>query len=402
MKSKKSVVLISGILFNLSIGVLYSWSVVKSALKSDLHWTANESVLPYTLAIVFFALGLLFGGKAQDKIGPKKVITVGGILVGLGLIVSSFLLNTPSLVAISFGVITGTGIGFGYGCVSPVCLKWFHPSQKGLISGLVVGAFGLGAVIISPVSKALLSSVGVEKTFLYLGIVIMIICFIVSRFIVNPEPGYVPEEPKIREYKNAKKTNNVIDYTSNEMLKTKQFYLIILIFAFGSSVGLMVIGNMADIFNSQVGLDAAITATVMVSLLSIFNAGGRVIAGILSDKIGRVNTLIITAVIQTVAMLFFPSVDSLTKIIIGGILVGYTYGSYLSVMPAYAADNYGLKNYGNNYGIIYLGWGVAGILAPMLAANIGISNAYYVCAGFSVFVLILCLALKKIGNVQEQ
>ncbi len=396
--SKKYLVLISGIIFNLSIGVLYSWSVIKSTLVADLGWTKSESTLPYTIAIFVFALGLLIGGRIQDKIGPKKVITTGGLLVGFGMIVSSFFIDSPSIVAITFGVISGVGIGFGYGAVSPCCLKWFHPSQKGLISGLVVGAFGLGAVIFSPLTGALLESNDVSTTFLYLGIGIAIVSFIASQFISNPEEGYAAVNPKGIEDESVKKVvpNN---FTWKEMIKTPQFYLIFIIFAFGSSVGLMIIGNMSSIFTDQVGTDAVITATIMVSLMSIFNAGGRVLSGIISDKLGRVNTLIITALLQGLAMLFFPSIDSVATIILGSIVIGYSYGSYLAVIPAFTADNYGLKNYGLNYGIIYLSWGFAGVIAPMIAASVGIESAYTICAGLSFFVLAVALVLKKCGPV---
>ncbi len=396
--SRKYVVLVSGIIFNLSIGVLYSWSIIKYSLVSELGWTKSESTLPYTLAIFVFALGLLIGGRIQDKIGPKNVISAGGILVGLGMAISSFLIENPTTVAISFGVVTGLGIGFGYGAVSPACLKWFHPCQKGLISGLVVGAFGLGAVIFSPLTKTILESNEIGTTFLYLGIGISIVSFIASRFVSNPPEGYEPVEPK--NICEADRKIVVSNYTWREMLRTKQFYLIILIFAFGSSVGLMVIGNMSTIFINQVDTSTILTASTMVSLLSLFNAGGRILSGIISDKIGRANTLIITAVLQTIAMLFFPFVDTELKIVLGSLIVGYTYGSYLAVIPAFTADNYGLKNYGLNYGIIYMFWGLAGVIAPMIAASVGIEKAYTICAGFSIFVFVLALLLRLSGKVK--
>ncbi len=401
MKSNtKYIVLIAGVVFNLTVGVLYSWSVVKSALQADLGWTKTEATLPYTLAILFFAIGLLIGGRLQDRIGPRKIITIGGVLVGSGLIISSFLISNPSIVAVTFGVISGVGIGFGYGAVTPSCLKWFHPSKKGLISGVVAGAFGLGAVIFSPLTNFLLNSTNeVSTTFLYLGIGIMIVSVTASQFIRNPEPGYVAGNAKA-----SKGKENVIqevNYTWQEMMKTKQFYLVFLIFTFGSSVGLMIIGNMSQIFNTQVGTNAIISAAMMVSLLSVFNASGRVLAGVISDKIGRNNTLLITAFLQGIIMLFFPRIDSVPEIIVGCMIVGYSYGSYLSVIPALTADNFGLKNYGMNYGITYLAWGIAGVLAPMIAANIGIDKAYFVSAGFSGFVLILGLVQRNIKPLTD-
>lgn len=419
MKSNKGlVVLISGIIFNLSIGVLYAWSIIKSALHDgDLQYEKAQASLPYTVAIVFFAIGLLVGGRIQDKIGPKKVITIGGLLVGLGLVVSSFILSSPIILAITFGVISGTGIGFGYGAVSPACLKWFHPSKKGLISGLVVGAFGFGAVIFAPLTQAILDSNDndVAKTMLILGIGIAVISFIFAQFITNPPEGYTPKVPE--NYVPSEKSKNVEgnNYTAKEMVKTPQFYLMFLVLAFGSTVGLMVIGNMKDIFNllfvegvTIAGktltpeASVAITAATMVALLAVFNTLGRVLAGIISDKIGRVYTLMISATLQTIAMILLPQVGGLTFLILVSIAIGYTYGSYLSVIPSLTADNFGIKNYGGNYGIVYLSWGIAGVIAPIVASNLGINNplTYYIAAGFSVFVLIVSIGLKVLGPVK--
>jgi len=159
-QKKAKVVLLAGVLFNLAIGVLYAWSVLKAKLTAPIAeggwaWTSQQAGFPYTIAIVCFALGLLIGGKIQDKIGPRWVVTAGGIFVGLGLIISGIIGNNPMGVAVSFGAITGMGIGMGYGCVSPPALKWFHPSKKGLVSGLIVGGFGLAAVYFAPLTNAL-------------------------------------------------------------------------------------------------------------------------------------------------------------------------------------------------------------------------------------------------------
>ncbi len=397
MNKKKYYILVIGFLFNLTIGVLYVWSLIKSELTSDLGWTKNEATLPYTVAIFVFALGVLIGGRIQDRVGPKKVITLGGLFVGLGMILSSFLVHNPSILIVTFGVISGLGIGFGYGCVSPCCLKWFHSSQKGLISGVVVGAFGLGSVVYSPITSYLLKEYAVSETFLFIGIGICVITFVLSRFIENPDENYVASIP--RNYI-AAKSIDVIDYSWKEMLRTRHFYLLIVIYASGASVGLMIIGNISDIFNNQVGTNSFVTATMMVSLLAIFNAFGRLLAGVISDKIGRMNTLIITAILQGTVMLCFGLISTVPTIILGCFIVGYSFGSYLSVIPAYTADNFGLKNYGINYGIIYLSWGVAGIIAPMIAANIGLEKAYYVCAVLSLIALVFTILLNRLGRVR--
>ena len=188
---KANLVLISGVLFNLSIGVLYAWSVMKSALTLPVDgggfgWTSAQAGLPYTVAIVLFSLGVLIGGIIQDKIGPRLVITAGGFLVGLGLILSSVVGNSVAGITTTFGILTGLGIGLGYGCVSPCALKWFHPSKKGMVAGLVVGGFGLGAVYLAPLTQYLITSFGISKTFLILGTFTIVVAVLLAQFIRNP------------------------------------------------------------------------------------------------------------------------------------------------------------------------------------------------------------------------
>ena len=261
MNKKAYIVLLTGILFNLSIGVIYVWSLLKVEMTTCISqggwgWTSSQAGLPYTIAIICFALGVLIGGRVQDKIGPRWVATTGGALVGLGLIFSGLIGNSPTGIALCFGVITGLGIGFGYNSVLPAALKWFHPKQKGLISGLILGGFGLGALHYGPIKSSLLNNFGKEGALLYLGIAVSIISVFFAQFIKNPPVAYVPSDPSRKvlpgeAVKNTVKNNTGVDHTWKEMLKTKRFYLMFILFLLSSSMGLMVLGNIAKITNTQ-------------------------------------------------------------------------------------------------------------------------------------------------------
>ena len=174
MQKKANIILLSGVLLNLSIGVLYAWSVIKSRLIAPLAdggwgWSSQEAGLPYTVVIGCFALGLLVGGRIQDKVGPRKVTTIGCIMVGMGLVLSGFVGNNPMRLTLSYGVVTGLGIGFAYGSVTPSALKWFHPSKKGLVSGLIVGGFSMAAVYLAPLTNTLLKNYGANYGIVFLG-----------------------------------------------------------------------------------------------------------------------------------------------------------------------------------------------------------------------------------------
>jgi len=408
LQKNANIVLVSCVLFNLTIGGLYAWSVLKSKLTAPVgaggwEWTSSQAGLPYTVAIITTATCMMIGGRIQDKIGPRRVLMAGGALVGLGMILSGLVGNSVLGITLSFGVITGMGTGFGYSCATPPALKWFHPGRKGLISGLIVGGFGLSALYFAPLTSTLLNRFGIETTFLLLGAGVMVMGVLVSRFVKNPPPGYIPATPaKLKQ--SAVKTAPSVDFTFTEMLKTKRFYMMFLMFLLAASVGLMVIGNVTKIAQNQIGItDAAVLASV-VSFLAVTNTVGRVIGGMMSDKIGRINALYAVFILNMLNMGAFMFYNNLFLLVIGIIGVGFCFGTLLSVFPALTADQYGLKNFGVNYGIMFMAWGLSGIIAPVIAdyffdMNGSFNTAYVICAVMmGVMILVNYLLQKEISR----
>ncbi|MCL2296881.1 MAG: OFA family MFS transporter [Proteobacteria bacterium] len=403
-QKRAKVVLLAGVFFNLAIGVLYAWSVLKTRMTASIAdggwgWSSSEAGLPYTLAIVCFALGLLIGGKIQDKTGPRWLVTAGGAFVGLGLILSGLVGNSPMGVAICFGVVTGLGIGLGYGCVSPPALKWFHPSKKGIVSGLIVGGFGLAAVYFAPLTTVLLNQFGIEKTLMFLGAGIFIVSTCLAQLINNPPEGYTPAVPTHLKETSAKSYASV-DFTMKEMLKTKRFYLMFVMFLLSASIGLMMIGNITKIASVQLQITDTAVLAMLVMFLAVTNTFGRVLGGLMSDKIGRINALFVVSVLQLLNMVGFIYCHNMVILAVGIILIGFCYGTLLSVFPALTIDQYGIKNYGGNYGVLFLSWGLSGVVAPLMADYIydttgKFITAYIICAGMMAVVLVATYLLKK-------
>jgi len=401
-KREAVTVLISGVLFNLSIQVLYVWSLLKDVMKTSPEdggwgWSSQQAGFPYTLAIIFFAIGVLAGGRVQDKTGPRPVATAGGAMVGLGLVISGLAGNNPLGATIGYGIVTGLGIGFGYGSVLPACLKWFHPGRKGLIGGLVLGGFGLASVHYAFITTALIDNFGIQNTFIYIGAAVTVISVTAAQFVKNPGPGYIPAAPESLKQSNTAVKNETVDFKWKDMLKTKQFYLIFVLFLFSASMGLMIIGNMARIANLQAGIT---NAAFLISLVAVVNALGRILGGYLSDKIGRINTLFIAVVLQMLNMLGFVFYQNAAILTIGFIFTGLCFGTFLAVFPALTADQYGLKNYGVNYGIVYLAYGLAGTAAPVIADFFFIrdgnfNTTYIICAIIMAFMIGVTYMLKK-------
>jgi OFA family oxalate/formate antiporter-like MFS transporter len=380
-KNRGWTVTFAGTGINLALGVLYAWSVISKQITKEWGWNETQAALPYSVAIAAFAFMMVPAGRLQDKFGPRLVATLGGIFCGIGFIIASLGQSLVGLV-IGFGILAGTGIGFGYASATPPAVKWFPPARTGLIAGLVVAGFGLASVYIAPVANYLLGTFGIQSTFLILGIAFFIIVVLLSQLLKNPPAGYKPVAKPAQAKSGAPKAAGTVDYEWSEMLRTPQFMLLWIMYVFGAGAGLMIIGKLAKIVDLQAGIKAGF---IFVAMLAIGNAAGRVIAGVLSDKIGRTWTMFAVFVFQAVLMLVLRGLDSYGTLFVASMLIGFNYGANLSVFPSATKDYFGLKNFGVNYGFVFTAWGVGGILGPLLSGQIfdsykNFSHAYLIAA----------------------
>ena len=401
MSKRGWLVTFSGTGLNLALGTLYAWSVfgkqfTEAVDKGGYGWSKTAAATPYSIAIGVFALMMILAGRLQDRLGPGIIATIGAILMAVGMIVTSFSTPGSALPAIiGFGILAGTGIGFGYASATPAAVKWFPPEKKGLIAGIVVAGFGLASVYVAPLSQYLLGSYGVSKSFLILGIAFGVVTLIITRFIKNP-PSPVAAKPDPAQAKAAPASQN--DYTWTEMIKTPTFYFLWIEFTCGALAGLMIIGHLAKIVSVQSNNTIKL-GFIFVALLAIFNAGGRVLAGALSDKIGRVRTIFIVSVGQAIIMFLFSGASTITGFVVGSAIIGICYGSCLSLFPSACGDYWGTKNLGLNYGILFTAYGIGGIFGPLLAGRIADSSgnysmAYSIAAGLMVLAAILTFFTK--------
>lgn len=394
-------VTICAIGINMVLGMIYSWSVFAVALVNELGLTKTQAQIPYTTAILTLALLSVPGGKLQDRLGPRVITTIGGILAGAGMIIAGFA-ESITIFTAAFGLISGTGIGLAYAATTPAAVKWFPPQKRGLISGMVVAGVGLASVYVAPMTQYFIDNFGVNQAFWMEGIIFGVSIIIMSQFISNPPQGYVYAASLTQVAKPAAKPPR--DYSPSEMITTTQFWLIWLMYGFGSVAGLMIVGHMAIIAKIQANVA---WAYVFVSILSIFNAAGRVIGGFLTDKIGGNKTLIAMFLLQAINMVLFKFYTTSPLLIFGIAWTGIAYGSLLAVFPTLTFNYFGIKNGGVNYGLVFTSWGVAGVIGPIMAGRIvdhtkSYNNAFIVAAGLLLFSVILVLLLKapkqKTGN----
>jgi MFS transporter, OFA family, oxalate/formate antiporter len=379
MNRRGWMVTLAGMGLNLALGILYAWSMfskqlVETTAKGGFGWTKTQATLPYTIAIACFGVMMIPAGRLQDKLGPRIVASAGGVLTGLGLIVASF--ASPDAVwpaVVGFGLLAGTGFGLGYSSANPAAVKWFPPEKKGLITGLVVSGFGVAPVYIAPLAKYLLGQYGVSGSFRILGFAFLVVATAFAQFIRNPEKPAASLKPA------AAGATAKVDATWREMIRTPMFYMLWVQYACAATAGLMIIGHMAKIVVVQ-SAGTITNYSIFVALLAVFNACGRIIAGIISDKIGRVVTLGLVCITQAIAMFFFPSFSTVGAFVVGAAVVGFSYGSCLCIFPAATADNWGTKNMGLNYGVLFTAWGVGGVFGPMLAGRIADATGSYAAA----------------------
>jgi len=461
------VVTLAGLGINLALGVLYTWSVVTATLtktfkvdqagelvkgadglfiavtksptgviekstkisaavlsQNAYNWTALDALIPYAIALLAFGITMAFAGRLQDKYGPRIVATVGGIIVGVGMITSSFTdfsaTGNHMPIILGFGVMTGIGIGIAYACATPAAVKWFHPSKKGLITGLVVAGFGLASVYTAPLTSYLISTQGPSGMFRTLGIGFLIAIVVLAQLLRNPPAGYVaPVPPKVASAAaaGAKPAAVARDYTWQEMVKTPQFWLLWFMYACAAFAGLMIVGIVSKVatdFFGPTGTKLAdpnfATATAFglvlgkaywfTVALAIGNGLGRPIAGMVSDRVGRVPTLIGVFLAQAALVGFaLGASSSMTMLLIVGALIGAMYGANLTLFPATTFDFFGMKNGGVNYGIIFTAWGVGGCIGNYIAGFAktfwgGFTPAYYIAAGLCVLGAVLAVAVK--------
>jgi OFA family oxalate/formate antiporter-like MFS transporter len=392
VKNKGWSVVAAGTAINLALGVLYAWSIFKGAVKASIekggpdafHWDIASINDPYAVCCLTFAFAMIIAGRCQDRIGPARTALIGGLLVGSGFALMAFSSSYMAWV-VGFGILAGAGFGFGYSAATPPALKWFSPSKTGVIAGTVVAGFGLAPVYIAPLSSYLLGVFGIQKSMLFLGIGFTIAVCGLSFLLKNPPQGYVPAEPAdpgpLAKLNAAKP---VVNATVSEILRNYKFYVLWTAFFIGSGAGLMVIGSVAGLAKKSMGP----MAFVAVAIMAVGNAGGRVVAGVLSDKIGRRATLFIMLSFQALMMFAAMTVvnsGSAVLLVILATFIGFNYGSNLCLFPSFAKDYWGTKNYGLNYGALFTAWGVGGFVmgkvSEMLNAQPGGLGKSFLLAG---------------------
>jgi MFS family permease len=382
MKSRWIYVLF-GIIIMMCLGTVYSYSVFRISVEEAYGVGFTKSGLPYMASLAFYAIFMLITGKYLDKYSPRTIIIIGGFFVALGWILSSFTSNIITL-TLTYGVLIGSGVGIVYGSPMAVVAKWF-PEKKGAFVGIVLLGFGLSPFITAPFARYLISLYGLHRTFLILGIIFGVVITILSY------PFRYPTNDEHKSLEPSNQQNNTIhELETNQMLRTTSFRILFFCFTIGTMIGLTLVGMTSNIGTNLIKLPAK-TVALLISFFAIFNGLGRPIFGWLTDKISHKKTMAISYVLILIAaiLMILARPGSLILYMIAFSIFWFNLGGWLAIAPAVTLALYGEKHYSQNYGVVFLAYGIGAIGGVMLSGLLmDLLKNYNV---IFYFVIVLCI-----------
>lgn len=380
-----------GLVMLLCLGTVYSWSIFRKPLEKLWNINATQSLLPFTVLLVLFAVLMPITGFYIGKISVKKIAAVGGMVMGIGYMLSS-LANGITFLTFTYGIIAGAGVGIAYGVPIAVVAKWF-PDRKGLAVGLTVVGFGLSPLVTAPLAKSLISTYKVLPTFVILGIVFTAIVLGISTTLKLPPKGWTPEGWT------AKSANGLEAVPQGSMFQTSSFYALWICYTIGTFVGLSAIGISSPVAQEIVKLDET-TAAITVSIFAIFNGLGRPLFGWLTDKFQPKGAAIISYVlilIGSILMLNAQKGDTITYIV-AFCLFWMSLGGWLAIAPTATLSLFNPDDYAKNYGIVFTAYGTGALLGTLVAGQLRVIFGSYTVA----FYPMLGLAILGIVIAQFQ
>ena len=353
-----------GLVMCICLGAVYAYSIFLAPVKAAfVGVTAFQANLPFMVFLTFFAILMFFGGRIMEKLGPRNLSIIGGIIVGLGWLLSSYATNIWML-TLTYGVIAGSGVGLVYGCPVAMGARWF-PDKKGLAVGLILAGFGGSALITGKLASMLIPSVGLPTTFKYFGITFGIILVVLALPFRFPAAGWTPSG-----WKPAAGAPVAVDFTPGEMVKTSTYWGLFLCFIIGSMAGLMAIGISKPVGNEIIKISGE-TAATLVGVFACFNALGRPLFGWLTDKINPRNAAIVNLVLILLVSIFMiiAGEGSNSLYVISFIGFWLCLGGWLAIAPTATAAFFGMKNYARNYGVVFFAYGLGAIIGGIISGQ---------------------------------
>jgi OFA family oxalate/formate antiporter-like MFS transporter len=398
----------AGVIVMIVAGTVYAWSNFTQPLIASFGWSATQTSLVFGIAIFALGIGAVFGGRWQDRVGPRAVTVAGIILWGSGNVLAAIGPHDVWWWDATYGVIGGFGNGMAY--ITPVATvtKWF-PDKRGLASGMVVMGFGFGAFFYGFILKAIPGFVQASKdagayadaksaavaagmpfdaaahavsaadigaiasVVLASGIVYAVAGGFAAMLLQNPPAGYRVGGVI------AAAASHEGSYTPAQVLRMPQLYLLWLMLFVNVVAGILIVSNAVPIIRELISKGvtdpAAITALTGTAIsayafVAIFNALGRFFWGAISDRVGRNMAIVLIYACEVVMFFLVPGFHSVPLVLFAFAVILACYGGGFGTMPSFNADYFGTKYLGQNYGYIITAWGVGGLVGPAIGGYV--------------------------------
>jgi len=406
MKNQGFSTVVAAVAIQLTLGVIYIWSVFQNGIKDTIFGGDNAAAaLTFSLVVALMCVGSIVSGKLVERFSTRPIVFIGGLIMSLGIFSAAFVTaENPWLLWLTYGVLGGFGMGFAYSTTIACAQKWY-PHKKGLVSGFIVFGLGFGGVVFTPVAEWAIvqfggQGAGEQPTFILLAGIILVVCSIGSFFIKDAPDGYMTSS--VASSATAQKV--VKNLTTMEMFKTPQFYLLTICFVFACLAGFMTSG-----FARPIAVARDLTnPAIAVLAFTLFNSAGRLFWGMVSDKLGRINTLILLLSFTAILIILLAyAVGFWVYVLIA--VVGFSFGGFLSNFPSLTADLFGSKYMAGNYGFVLLGFGSSALIATQIAGyykdiadkygDISLMTpAFYIASACAVAGIVIMLILKKMSK----
>lgn len=409
LETKRWLIAGAAVVMQLCLGTVYAWSCFKKPFMTAHGWSETGTQATFMILMAVVGTSAVIGGTLVDKKGPRFVATLGGILFGIGTILTGVAdkLGSLPLLYLSYGIIGGVGNGFGY--VTPIAtlIRWF-PDKRGLVTGLAVMGFGAGAFFMGQIAPKMIINTGLANTFFIWGIIFLFLVTGAAQMYRNPPAGWLPAgfTPKT-----AAGGGVIQSMPFNKAIKTRQWWTLWAMLFLNVSAGLGLISQLSpmaqDVLlrsipgtptSSQMASVAVVAGTVL-AITSIFNGLGRLIWSWTSDAIGRKGVFAIMFISQAVLYMLLPRIGDIYIFAAVACYLLACYGGGFATMPAFAADTFGAGHIGRVYGTMLTAWGAAGIAGPLVFARVkeasqNFETALFIAAGLLIVGFVLTITYK--------
>jgi OFA family oxalate/formate antiporter-like MFS transporter len=358
--SRRYYTLVGTILCQFGLGSVYTWSLFNEGLSTKLSEPLTQVAFTFGLLSLALAVGSSLSGRLQDKFGLRTVAITAGLALGLGLYLTSTAGSLP-LLYIYGGLLVGGADGAGYLLTLSNCVKWF-PQRKGLASAFAIGAYGLGSLGFKYLNLALINRFGMESAFSIWAITALVLV-VGGALLISEAP-----QPNLG---NARAKAAAGEYTLAEAVRQPRYWMLALMFLTVCMSGLYLIGVAKDVGEHYVGLSTSAAADT-VAIVAAANLLGRLVLGVLSDKIARIHIISIAlscALAGMLLLLFVPLNEY--SFFLAVACVAFAFGGTITVYPGLVSDFFGLSNLARNYGLIYLGFGIGSVVGSIVSFALG-------------------------------